>query len=96
MNGMTVQLTLNEQQMAEIARMVAAAMPPPPVDRQAAMVERLGEACKIDQACRELNVSRPTIYRMLSDGRLRTTGDCLRVDVRSMADYIEGKKNKAR
>lgn len=95
MAGMTVQMVLTQEQMEQIARMIADALPPRPIDRHAAMVERLGEACTQQQACEALNVSRPTLYRMLHDGRLRQTTDGLRVDVRSMAEYIEG-KNKRR
>lgn len=99
MAGMTVALTLTQEQMAQLARMVAAELPPRPIDRHAAMVERLGEACTIEQASKTLNVSKPTVYRMIEDGRLRVTDmgmADMRVDVRSMAELIEGKKKHGR
>lgn len=94
MDGLTVQMTLTAEQMAELAQMVAAALPPRPVDRQTAMVERWGEACTKKQAMEALNVSAPTLWRMLEDGRIRATADGLRVDVRSMADYIDNREEE--
>ena len=70
--------------------MVAAELPAKPADRAAAMVERYGEACTINQACQAMNVSRTTLYRMTTDGRVRMTCDGKRVDVRSMAAYMDG------
>ena len=75
--------------MEQLARMVAEKLPKKPVDRCAAMVERYGEACTITQACQALNVSRTTLYRMTTDGKIRMTRDGKRVDVRSMAQYLE-------
>ena len=96
MDGLTVQMTLTAEQMAELAQMVAAALPPRPVDRQTAMVERWGEACTKKQAMDALNVSAPTLWRMLEDGRIRATADGLRVDVRSVADYIDNRADEDR
>ena len=95
MQGMTLALTLTEDQMAEIAHMVADLLPPRPIDRHAAMVERLGEVCTVEQASEALNVSKPTVYRMISNGKLRTADIGIadvRVDVRSMAELLEGKR----
>lgn len=78
--------------MQELARMVAAEMPRPTVDRCAAMVERYGECCKIEQACEALNVSRTTVYRMVVDGKIKTVLDGKRIDVRSMAAYLESRQ----
>lgn len=88
MQGMTVQLKLTQDQMEALARMVAAEMPKPSVDRYAAMVDRYGEACRIEQACEALNVSRTTVYRMVVDGKIKTACDGKRIDVRSIARYI--------
>ena len=60
-----------------------------PVDRHQAMVERLGEACSIKTAAHEIEVSTATVARMLADGRLTPACEGSRVDVRSLADYIE-------
>lgn len=89
MQGMTVQLTLTQDQMETLARMVAENLPKRPVDRYADMVDRYGEACTITQACAALNVSRTTLYRMTNDGKIKMTRDGKRVDVRSMARYVE-------
>lgn len=89
MMGMTVQLTLTQDQMETLARMVAEKLPQKPVERGADMVERYGEACTINKACQVLNVSRTTLYRMCNDGRIKMTCDGKRVDVRSMAKYME-------
>ena len=60
-----------------------------PVDRHAAMIQRLGEACTRDAAAREISVDVRTVGRMIRDGRLRAACEGSRVDVRSLADYIE-------
>ena len=88
MQGMTVQLKLTQEQMEALARMVAAEMPKPSIDRYAAMVDRYGEACKIEQACEAMNVSRTTMYRLVTDGKIKTACEGRRIDVRSMAKYI--------
>ena len=89
MQGLTMELTLTQEQMQELARMVAAEMPKPSIDREAAMVARYGEACKIEQACEAMNVSRTTVYRMVIDGKIKTACDGKRIDVRSIARYME-------
>ena len=63
-----------------------------PIDRHAAMVERHGEACTKAAAARILSVSPTTIVAMLEDGRILDACDGTRVDVRSLADYIETRK----
>ena len=75
--------------METLARMVAENLPKRPVDRCAAMVERYGEACTITQACQAMNVSRTTLYRMVQEGRIKMGCNGKRVDVRSMARYME-------
>lgn len=62
-----------------------------PVDRQAAMVDKYGEACSKAQAAKIINASPPTITAMLEDGRIRYACGGERVDVRSLADYIDNR-----
>jgi len=90
--GLTLRVTLSREQMEEIARMVAAELPPRPMDRQKEMVERLGEACTKETAQREMNVSQPTLWRMIRDGRVKTCCNGERVDVRSLADYLDNRE----
>lgn len=75
--------------MEKLARMVAAQIPQKPVDRCAAMVERYGEACSIAQACAAMNLSRTTVYRLLRDGKIGSACEGMRIDVRSMAAYMD-------
>ena len=51
------------------------------------MLERYGEVCTQKEAARLLNVQPRSIHRMMEQGRLRRVGH--RVDVRSIAEYIE-------
>lgn len=60
-----------------------------PVDRHRAMVERIGEACRVDVAAHELDCSTRTVYRLIEAGKIQTACEGSRVDVRSLADYIE-------
>ena len=60
-------------------------------DRHAVMVEKYGEACTRTVAAKVINVSPDTVAAMLKDGRLRPACGGLRVDVRSLADYIENR-----
>ena len=62
-----------------------------PIDRHRAMVERLGEACRVETAAHEIECSTRTIYRLLEAGKLKSACDGSRVDVRSLTDYIESK-----
>ena len=72
--------------VAQVAERLAEAMP---VDRRKTMVARLGEACSRETAAKEIEVSVYTIGRMLEDGRLKPACAGSRVDVRSLAEYIE-------
>lgn len=58
-------------------------------DRHAAMVAKHGEACTKAQAARIISCGTSTINAMLRDGRIRSACEGTRVDVRSLADYIE-------
>lgn len=60
-----------------------------PFDRHRAMVERIGEACSKTTAAKEIECSTSTITRLLEDGRIRSACEGTKVDVRSLADYIE-------
>lgn len=51
------------------------------------MLARYGEVCEQKTAAQILNVNPRTIHRMIKEGRLRGVGH--RVDVRSIAEYIE-------
>lgn len=62
-------------------------------DRHAAMVDKHGEACTKAQAARIISCGTSTINAMLRDGRIRSACEGTRVDVRSLADYIERGKN---
>lgn len=62
-----------------------------PIDRHRAMVERLGEACSKTTAAHEIECSTSTITRLVEDGRIRTACEGTKIDVRSLADYIERK-----
>ncbi|MEG2316848.1 MAG: hypothetical protein RSC91_11540 [Clostridia bacterium] len=66
-------------------------------DRHAAMVEQHGEACTKTQASKLISCSVSTINAMLRDGRIAPACGGERVDVRSLADYIEnrGEMNRA-
>ena len=57
------------------------------VSRLDDMLKRYGEVCTQGQAGRILNVVPRTIRRMMAEGRLRRIGH--RVDVRSIAEYLE-------
>lgn len=64
-------------------------------DRHAAMVAKHGEACTKAQAARILSCGPATINTLLRRGCIRPACDGTRVDVRSLADYIErGQKGK--
>ena len=56
------------------------------------MVERYGEICTQQVAGKILGVVPRTIARMMEEGRLRRVGK--RVDVRSIAAYIENPEQK--
>lgn len=48
--------------------------------------------CTIVEAAKMLNVSRPTVYQMIKNGKLKTVriSDSNRVLVRSIAELVEG------
>ena len=56
-------------------------------ERMNDMLERYGEVCTQKEAARLLSVQPRSIHRMMEQGRLRRVGH--RVDVRSIAEYIE-------
>ena len=56
------------------------------------MLERYGELCTQQTAAKILSVVPRTISRMMEEGRLRRVGR--RVDVRSIAAYIENPEQK--
>ena len=66
------------------------------VDRHAAMVEKHGEACTKTTASRIISCSVQTINAMLEDGRILPACGGERVDVRSLADYIENRGERNR
>lgn len=59
------------------------------VDRHAAMVEKYGEACTKSTAAKIISCSASKISGMMEDGRIKPACGGTRVDVRSLADYIE-------
>lgn len=71
----------------EVARLISSHV----TDRHAAMVEKHGEACTKTTASRIISCGVPTINAMLKDGRLLPACGGDRVDVRSLADYIENR-----
>lgn len=77
-------ITLPAEQLAEL---LAGQI----TDRHAAMVQKHGEACTKTQAARIVSCGINTINAMLADGRILPACGGLRVDVRSLADYIENR-----
>ena len=59
-------------------------------ERMNDMLDRYGEVCDQTTAAKILSVSCRTISRMMEEGRLRRVDR--RVDVRSIAEYIENPK----
>ena len=53
------------------------------------MTTKYGEACNQTRAAKILGCAARTIFDMLADGRLRRACDGKKVDVRSIAEYIE-------
>lgn len=62
-----------------------------PVDRHRSMVTMYGEACSKATAAKIIGCSAPHISALLEDGRIQTACEGTKVDVRSLADYIERK-----
>lgn len=58
-------------------------------DRGTAMTLLYGEACTKATAAKLINVTGRTICQMVHDGRIQAACGGERVDVRSLADYIE-------
>lgn len=84
-------VTLNVQvDLRELAR-VMCELPERRVD---AMVRQHGEVCTIVEASKMLSVTPRTVYTMLRDGRLRSACEGEKVDVRSIASYIDGDHGK--
>ena len=71
----------------ELARLLSANI----TDRRAAMVQQHGEACTKTTAAKILSCSTQTVTAMLRDGRIKAACGGERVDVRSLADYIENR-----
>lgn len=65
-------------------------------DRHAAMVQKHGEACTKTTASKIISCSVNTINAMLQDGRILPACGGERVDVRSIADYIENRGERNR
>ena len=57
--------------------------------REESMARMYGEVVTKAEAGRLLNVTQPTIAKMLADGRLDAACEGSKVDVRSIARYIE-------
>ena len=58
-------------------------------DRATVMVALYGEVCTVAQAGKIIGRSFDTVKRMMEDGRLSPACEGTRVDVRSIARYIE-------
>lgn len=71
-----------------IAKAIAAQMKP---DRHELMVQKYGEACTKAVAAQLLNVHPRTLCNMIRDGRILAACRGERIDVRSLADYIENR-----
>lgn len=59
--------------------------------RETAMALLYGEACPKAQAAKLLNVTTRTVHQMIADGRVLAACNGERVDVRSLARYIENR-----
>jgi len=82
----TIEATL-KLDVEELARLLRLKV----IDRHAAMVEKYGEACTKTTASKIISCSTQTITAMLKDGRILPACGGERVDVRSLADYIENR-----
>lgn len=60
-------------------------------DRHELMVQKYGEACTKQMASQILNVHPRTLTNMIRDGRILAACQGERIDVRSLADYIENR-----
>lgn len=61
-------------------------------NRVVRMTAQYGEWLTIKRASEILTVSRPTVYRMIEDGRIRAVDG--RVVTESIADYLSEKKGR--
>lgn len=77
-------ITLPAEQLAEL---LASRV----VDRHAAMVEKHGEACTKSQAARIISWQPHHHHGHAGGWRLKSACEGTRVDVRSLADYIENR-----
>ncbi len=82
-NEIEATITLNRDQIEQILKGMTF------VDRHAAMVDKWGEACRKVDAAKILSCSVTKINSMIEDGRIRLACGGDRIDVRSIADYIE-------
>lgn len=89
METVTLNIQVNLQELAKLLSCM-------PERREDSMVRQYGEVCSISEASKILGVSPRTVYTMVRDGRLETACDGTRVDVRSIASYIEGDRRKRR
>ena len=87
METVTLNIQVNLQELAKLLSCM-------PERREDSMVRQYGEVCSISEAGKILDVSPRTIYTMLRDGRLESACEGTRVDVRSIASYIEGDRRK--
>ena len=67
-----------------------------PPTREEQLTRTYGETCTVAQAARILGRSRTTVYSLLDDNKIHRIADGTRVDVRSIARYLEGDKRKGR
>lgn len=65
-------------------------------DRIGTLTARYGEACNRKKAAEIIGCSPVTISSLIRDGRINSACEGTRVDVRSLAEYIEDKPNKDR
>lgn len=65
-------------------------------NRVVRMTQTLGEACSKTDAAKAIGCSTQTITAMLEDGRLESACEGTRVDVQSLARYIERRTDENR
>lgn len=59
------------------------------MSREVTMVREYGEAVTKTAACRIIHVSKSTLYRLISEKRVALACGGTRIDVRSLAEYID-------
>lgn len=87
----TLQITLTDDQITEALIQAGIMRVYSGPDRYSAMVDKYGEACTKTTATKILSCSATHIRDMIADGRIKAACGGERVDVRSIADYIERK-----